>query len=276
MRKFIIIILLASICIHSCKKSETPKVTNTATSKFTITASSGPDGAVTPSGKSVFSPGAQAQYVITPSAGYNIASLSIDGIPVTLTTSYTFTNVQADHTISATFLQAFTVTATAGPNGTVTPPTQVVNSGNSAFITFAPAATYRTDSLWIDGTFAKVLGGATSFSLSNVTANHTIKVSFSDALQKAQIDSLGNLLAGTWHEVEEDGSLVGQQGPIQWELQSLPCNLDDYDVYATSGTSYISYANGTTCVQNGPTLYNFYGTWKLSPNGKILYLTGNY
>ena len=68
-------------------------------------------------------------------------------------TSYTFTNVTADHTISATFaIDTFTITPTAGPNGPSARPTpQTVDSGGSQAFTITPAAGYHVADVLVDG-----------------------------------------------------------------------------------------------------------------------------
>ncbi len=70
---------------------------------FTITADAGENGTISPDGQSVVNHGGEITYEITPAAGYSIAHLLVDGVPVEPTTSYTFTNVTSNHTISASF-----------------------------------------------------------------------------------------------------------------------------------------------------------------------------
>ena len=69
---------------------------------FTITTSAGANGAITPENPSVFQ-GDDQVFTIQPNTGYHIETLAVDGAPVPLDTSYTFTNVQTTHTIHATF-----------------------------------------------------------------------------------------------------------------------------------------------------------------------------
>jgi hypothetical protein len=71
----------------------------------TITASvSGGNGTVTPSGGVSVAPGANQAFSFTPSAGYHVDTLVVDGTPVaTPGSSYSFTNVTADHTVVVTF-----------------------------------------------------------------------------------------------------------------------------------------------------------------------------
>jgi PKD repeat protein len=70
----------------------------------TITASAVGGGTITPSGAVIVNDGGSQTFTITPNAGYTTASVLVDGVAqVPVPGSYTFTNVIADHTISATF-----------------------------------------------------------------------------------------------------------------------------------------------------------------------------
>lgn len=96
------------------KETEThnasPATSSTATSPelkpetYTITAEAGEGGSITPSGSVTVNEGEDQTFTITPSEGYEIADVQVDGVSVTVTdNSYTFTGVQANHTISVTF-----------------------------------------------------------------------------------------------------------------------------------------------------------------------------
>jgi hypothetical protein len=58
--------------------------------------------------------------------------------------TYTFSSVAASHTISATFtLDVYTITATAGSNGTISPAGETtVNKGGSQTYTITPNPGY--------------------------------------------------------------------------------------------------------------------------------------
>ena len=95
-----------------------------AITTYTITATSGANGAVSPSGITTVNSGGSQVYTVTPNAGYHFDTLTVDGNSASLTglNTYTFTNVQTSHTISATFaINTYTITATTGANGAVTP-----------------------------------------------------------------------------------------------------------------------------------------------------------
>ncbi len=70
---------------------------------YTITATAGANGSITPSGVTYVSQGSNLTYTITPATGYNVADVLVDGGSVGAVTSFTFTNIITDHTISASF-----------------------------------------------------------------------------------------------------------------------------------------------------------------------------
>ena len=70
---------------------------------FTITASAGAGGTITPSGAVAVNAGASQAFTIAANAGFTILAVTVDGASVGAVTSYTFTNVQAAHTIAASF-----------------------------------------------------------------------------------------------------------------------------------------------------------------------------
>ncbi|KAB2641276.1 MAG: leucine-rich repeat protein, partial [Verrucomicrobia bacterium] len=72
-------------------------------STYTLNAAAGAGGTVTPAGSTYLNPGASQAYTITPTPGYGITDVTVDGVSQGVRTSYTFSNVQAPHTIAATF-----------------------------------------------------------------------------------------------------------------------------------------------------------------------------
>lgn len=70
---------------------------------YSITASAGPNGAISPVGVTSFAAGSSYTYSITPANGFEIADLLVDGVPVATSSSYTFSNISSAHSISATF-----------------------------------------------------------------------------------------------------------------------------------------------------------------------------
>ncbi|MBC8018607.1 MAG: hypothetical protein H7X83_08830, partial [Verrucomicrobia bacterium] len=69
----------------------------------TITAAAGPNGSISLVGPPPVAGGSNPTYTITPNAGFVVAALSVDGTILPGATSYTFTNVTANHYINAYF-----------------------------------------------------------------------------------------------------------------------------------------------------------------------------
>jgi subtilisin family serine protease len=97
---------------HSITVSFSPRPVST----FTITASATGGGTIDPSGQIQVSAGSSQTFRITPSSGYRIADVMVNGKSMGPITTYTFQNVQANQTISA----RFEVTQTGGKTLNVT------------------------------------------------------------------------------------------------------------------------------------------------------------
>ena len=73
------------------------------TQNYTITASAGTNGSISPSGSVTVNSGASKTFTIKAASGCAINSVTVDGKSVGRLNSYTFSNVTANHTIRATF-----------------------------------------------------------------------------------------------------------------------------------------------------------------------------
>jgi len=146
-----------------------------AINTYAITTSAGAHGTISPSSATV-NYGANQTFSITASAGYHVSSVVVDGVSLGATTSYTFTNVTAPHTIAATFaVDTFTITTSPGPHGTITPSSPGVAEGDDQAVTIAPYAGYHIVDVVVDGVSQ---GAITTYTFLNVTANHTVSATF--------------------------------------------------------------------------------------------------
>ena len=147
---------------------------------YTITASAGAGGTISPSGSVVVSSGASQTFTITANSGYVISGVSVDGVAQGAIGSYTFTNVTSNHTISATFVAGtpvyYTITASAGANGSISPSGAVsVLAGASQTFTITANSGYAVDAVTVDGS---VSYGTATYTFTNVTSTHTISATF--------------------------------------------------------------------------------------------------
>jgi uncharacterized repeat protein (TIGR02543 family) len=153
-------------------------VVKTAVNTFAITASSGSNGAIVPSGAVMVNYGANQQFVFSPATGYHVDTVLVDGAKVDSAMGYTFINVLTTHTIAVKYaINTFTISATSGPNGTITPAGAVVIDYNaSRQFTFVASSGYHVDSLFIDGIY--IPDSTASYTFTSVTLSHTIYVTF--------------------------------------------------------------------------------------------------
>ena len=112
--------------------AHTIDATFVAVSPHTITASAGANGSISPTGGvSVDHRGSQA-FTITPDSGYVVADVVVDGTThLGSVTTHTFTNVQANHTIAATFMSNPVIILTGGDAGEGFAPMSAVHAAVS-------------------------------------------------------------------------------------------------------------------------------------------------
>lgn len=147
--------------------------------QITSTVSAG-QGTITPAGTVTVDQYSNNTYTFAPAAGYKVGTVTVNGAAVTpVNNSYTISSIQANTTIDVTFVAApvYTVTATAGANGTITPATASVTEGGDAVFTIAPAAGYLVDTVTVNG--AAVAAPADNvLTVTNVTADTAVAVTF--------------------------------------------------------------------------------------------------
>ena len=120
------------------------------TASYKITATAGIGGTISPGGTTTVSAAGQLTYTIKANEGYYIADVKVDGSEVTATTSYTFSDVNTDHTIEVTFKQESQtpdVPDVIAPSITTQPGNATVKVGETASFTIAASGTDLTLSL---------------------------------------------------------------------------------------------------------------------------------
>src|SRR5207253_6576428 len=112
---------------------------------YTITAAAGANGSIRPSGNLTVNYAAGQTFTITPDAGYHVADVLVDGSSVGAASTYTFTNVTANHSIAASFaINTYSIAASAGANGSITPSSNVsVTYGANQTFTITPDTGYH-------------------------------------------------------------------------------------------------------------------------------------
>lgn len=95
---FIIVffITLSALLITGCGPTNTP-------TNYTITATTGANGSISPIGVVSVTEGEDITFIIIPDTDYQVADVFIDGVSVGAVVEYIFENLNEDHTIYATF-----------------------------------------------------------------------------------------------------------------------------------------------------------------------------
>ena len=167
----------------------TDTVVLTVKEKYTITATAGAHGSISPSGNVEVVEGSSQIFVITAEDGYEIESLTVDGKSVDAVTSYTFENVTAAHTIAVTFKLQYKIID--GANGSWTQDTDGSGSllirGNGEFSKFLNV---KVDGNIIDPTNYEARSGSTIIELKAEylktlsEGSHTFEIAWTDGTAK--------------------------------------------------------------------------------------------
>lgn len=88
---------------------------------YVIRVTAGSGGSIFPAAETYVPAGGSADFQISPDAGYELSQLLVDGEEVSLTGSYSFRDVQADHSIYAVFTAVITPTPEPTPEPTPVP-----------------------------------------------------------------------------------------------------------------------------------------------------------
>jgi hypothetical protein len=149
---------------------------------------------------------------------------------------------------SFTTVMAYTITATAGPNGSIRPSgIDTVTYGSNAIFTFAPTAGYHVDSVIVDGVLFESASGCTFY---DDTSNHTIRVTFKLNAVIVAVNS-------------------------RWNLVSVPVSLSNYQtdtLFPSAITPAYAYQGGYI-PEN--TLANGAGYWLKFDSGQTFTFNGN-
>ena len=162
---------------------------------YTIAASAGEGGVIDPSGEVEVACGSEQVFTITPDPCHRIAEFEVDDTTLvdvvvdeeTGESTYAFTGVASDHTISVAFeeiTEPYTITATAGEFGSIVPSGEVeVACGSEQTFTITPyapcygIAEVKVDSEEVDVDIDEETGIGT-YTFTSVASDHTIQATF--------------------------------------------------------------------------------------------------
>ncbi|MGD8337336.1 MAG: fibronectin type III domain-containing protein [Desulfobacterales bacterium] len=205
----------------------------------TIDASDDGHGSISPKGSVTVIEGNDQNFKITPTSGYHIADVWVDGQSIGTQSNYEFLNVTGTHTISASFAaNMFTITATPGSNGSIKPGTVSVPQGTGKTFTIAAGSGYEIADVIVDN---QSKGVVTSYTFNDIAANHTIAATFDavTAVVPTDDDPSGSTSTG------DSSSTSDSSG-------------------STDTTSNSGVPSGTVIIDNGDSGTSATGAWSVS------------
>jgi hypothetical protein len=148
---------------------------------YIVTASAGTGGTINPSGSMTVNYGSTKSFTLTPSANYSISSVggTCGGTPSGNT--YTTKAITTSCTVQATFVvkptTTYTVTASAGTGGSISPSGTIANvtSGTTRTFSVTPSTNYNISS--VGGTCGGTRSGNT-YTTKAITGNCTVQATF--------------------------------------------------------------------------------------------------
>jgi hypothetical protein len=207
---------------------------NSFTVNPTISASAGAGGSISPTGIVSVNYGGSQSFTITANPSYYIVDVTVNGSSVGAVSSYTFTNVQAAYTISATFAP----TPTPSPSPTPTPtPAPTPTPKPTATPTPSPTPTPSTTTVP-----ATIASGA------------TVDLAISGNITSSQISNSTITPYQSTTTTTVSLIITGPNGTVGFVNMTIPKTAIPY------GTSPVVYINGQQAPNQGYTqdANNFY------------------
>ena len=261
---------------------------------YSITASADSKGSITPTGTTSIAYGKSQTYTIAANNGYRIDDVLVDDVSVGTPSSYTFTNVVSNHTISASFTLDYFNLTVSSPHGTPDP-NKTTGHQNGSSITCTLAGSPETMGLtqylctgWSGTGSAPASGTRTntdSFAITNTstlnwnwTTNYRLEVA---AEPFGRVSRTGEWVAAGITNVSIEAKpdngyrFAGWQGDVPQSLtNSNPLSLDmdqGRSILARFDSNYVivtvsSTGSGSVSPGNGTYPPNTNATFFITPS----------
>ncbi len=291
---------LGTNSVHTYSIINNDESTVATTTSYTITASVGSNGSISPSGNVDVSSGTSRTFTITPNTGYRVNTLIIDSVSVNPANSYTFSNVTANHSISATFIAnksaatttsdpssddddqtvagassdgakpdpksnvKYIIDASAGEGGTIEPGGAVsVGVGNNQSFIITADTGYRIKTVRVDGVdlTGLVYDRIYTHNFEAVGRDHSISAQF-ELAPTALTNVAANAVAA-----EATASPLGKiSAPILRGLQALGVSSEEATPVLSTTVAAVTVASvGLAAAANAVTLFSlpelFHSLW---------------
>jgi len=226
---------------------------------FTITSSTGPNGTISPLGITRVIAGGSQAYIMTPDPGYAVLDVLVDGSSVGPASNYTFTNVQANHTIHVTYALIYRdvgIVSIPAPGASVpvcTPFNPTVEVYN---YTFPVAVEHCTVDIYIWRYPIQI------DSLCHISANLTDSILVYSGSVAVDVNSgSNNVQFPSWHPIWTDLTWLGSptyhfiHSSVRMTADQNPDNNDYYKQFNVGGINNDLQVNGAALLL-GSTVVN--------------------
>jgi hypothetical protein len=220
---------------------------------FTITATAGAGGMISPSGAVPVACGASQAFTIVADEHYHVLDVLVDGTPVTpVPSSFTFSDVQANHTIAASFsIDIYTLTVTKIGSGTVTPDAPGLYTYGTVVTLTATAA---------DGWHFVEWGGDTSGTVSPTTVTMTSNKSVTATFEaNPAVAPVANLVATQVRSGNAPGSTTAIV--LTWNATAPGTSVE---VWRAGFGHYPEYDDAGGAIPTASSTYPPGGDWELT------------
>jgi len=206
--------------------------------QYSIAVSSSPSAGGTANGGGTYNHGQTVNLVASANTGYEFVNWTENGVQVSASVTYSFT-ATANRTLVANFrLKTYTITATAGTGGSITPSGNVnVTHGSNQTFSIEADSGYEISDVKVDNVS---VGKVSSYTFNNVTTNHSIQASFSLLLVATY--------TVTFNVNDVSGPLQGAN--VSFNGESLQTDSQGRAVFTEVATGNRSYTVSKTGYEN--------------------------
>lgn len=179
---------VASYSFSNVNTNHTIAASFVVVNNYSISASAGVGGTISPAGTASINSGASKSFTIAPNVGYKVADVKVDGVSVGAVASYTFSNITANHSIQANFaaVAGNVVSAINCGGSKFTDSTGVVYNADTFFSGGSMSSTTASISGTIDDALYKTWrSGTFSYSIPMTNGNYSVTLKFSDNVSVA-------------------------------------------------------------------------------------------
>jgi hypothetical protein len=169
-----------------------------------------------------------------PEEDYTITEILVDNQPVDIETyldSYTFTDIQENHTIEVKTARFFTILSAADENASITTSQEAYQEGTDVTFEYQPATDYYVNEIFVDDELVSSNTYPDSYTFENIQANHTIAVTTKPYVHiTATIDNNGIITVPEAEYKQNQDIQIGYQPAANFVITSILVDGEELDL----------------------------------------------